>query len=75
MRELLIKRIKYLTKDASYGSLRWAYLYDELNEKRNISTKVLKQTKLFDMFDFDTYSNNLLLDYYETVVRKANTQM
>ena len=75
MRELIIARIKYITKDASYGYLRWAYLYDELNEKLNLSSKALKQTKLFDMFDFDSYSDNLLLDYYETVVRKANMQM
>lgn len=75
MRELIIERIKVMTRNATYGSMRWDALFEHLKEDKNLSTKVLRTTQLFDLFDFASISDTKLIEYFEFVVRKYNTQM
>jgi hypothetical protein len=58
MRELIIERIKAMTSDAKYGSMRWDALYEHLNEGKKLSKKALREAKVFDLFDFTSISDS-----------------
>lgn len=75
MRDMIIERIRVMTADAKYGTMRWDALYEHLTESKKLSKKALRETKVFDLFDFASISDLKLIEYFEFVVRRYNMQM